>query len=125
MRASPLLLLALAGCSPTAMQPGAPEAFAAEVAGRTAGAPSSCVSTFANQNLRVVNPQMVAYGHGRTIYINRLRAACPALSQFNSIIVETQGGQYCRGDHIRALEPGAIIPGPTCFLGDWTEYRRP
>ncbi len=35
------------------------------------------------------------------------------ISQFNTIIVERgTGGQYCRGDRVRGLEPGAIIPGP-------------
>ena len=43
-----------------------------------------------------------------------------------SLIVEGgTGGQYCRGDRVRGLEPGAIIPGPTCNLGDWVPYRQP
>lgn len=124
MRSSLLLLVALAGCAPAPMQPGSRDALAQELAGRTAAATSSCVSTFGSQNVRIVNSSTVAYGQGRTIYINRLTSACPALSPYNALIIETHGGQYCRGDHIRGLEPGAIIPGPTCFLGDWTAYRR-
>jgi hypothetical protein len=82
------------------------------------------VSTFGSQNLRVVNSRTVAYGSGNTVYLNRLASACPGLNPYNSLIIETQGGEYCRGDHIRAIEPGAIIPGPTCFLGEWTAYKR-
>jgi hypothetical protein len=26
---------------------------------------------------------------------------------------------------VRGLEPGAVIPGPTCILGDWVPYRLP
>ncbi|MFL6734395.1 MAG: hypothetical protein ACJ8EY_06845 [Sphingomicrobium sp.] len=124
MRSSLLLLLGLASCAPTSVQPDT-DVFAKEIAGRAQGATSSCISTFGGQNLRVVNPATVAYGQGKTIYINHLRSACPALSQFNTIIVEMQGSQYCSGDHVRGLEPGAIIPGPTCFLGNWTAYTKP
>lgn len=124
MRSTLLLLLPLAACAPQAVQPGARDALAQELVGRTAAGTSSCVSTFGSQNLRVVNPRTVAYGQGRTIYVNQLTSACPALDPYNTLIIESHGGQYCRGDHIRGLEPGAIIPGPTCFLGDWTAYKR-
>lgn len=124
MRSSLLLVpVLLAGCTPAGV-PGFKDTFAQEVAGRSAGPAQSCISQFGNQNLRVVNPQMVAYGHGTTIYVNRLRAPCPALEPMNTIIVESHGGQYCSGDHVRGLEPGGIIPGPVCLLGEWTPYRR-
>lgn len=98
--------------------------FAAATAGRIAGPARNCISTNPAENLRVLDAQNVAYGNGRTIYINHLEAACPAISQFNTIIVEAGlGGQYCRGDRIRGLEPGSIIPGPSCNLGDWVPYR--
>ena len=129
MRSSVLLpllpLLAATGCAPTAGPGGPSDTLGKELAGRTQRATTACVSTFGSQNLRVVNPGTVAYGDGKTIYINRLRAACPALSQFNTVIVEKNGSEYCRGDHIRGLEPGSVIPGPICFLGDWTAYSRP
>lgn len=128
----PLLLVmpfALASCAPTPIQQSmAAEQFARnfaqETAGRTPGATNSCVSTFGSENLRVVNPSTLAYGNGRTIHINRLPAPCPGLDQYNTIIVEAHGSQYCRGDRIRSLEPGGIIPGPICHLGDWTAYNR-
>jgi hypothetical protein len=124
MRSSLLMLVALAGCAPQAVQPGQRDALAQELAGRTPAGTSTCVSPFGSQNIRVVNSNTVAYGDGKTIYLNRLTSACPALDPYNTIIIESHGGQYCRGDHIRGLEPGAIIPGPTCFLGDWTAYKR-
>jgi hypothetical protein len=116
--------VALAGCAPTDPNARFRDTFAQEVAGLTAGPARSCISTFGDQNLRVVNPQMVAYGQGRTVNINRLRAPCPALEPGNTIIIETQGSQYCSGDKVRGLEPGAIIPGPVCLLGEWTPYKK-
>ena len=105
--------------------PGPSAAFLKETAGRTPGPAKSCVSTFPSENLRVLDPMTLAYGNGRTVYINHLPGPCPALSQFNTLIVEAQGSQYCRGDHVRGREPGAIIPGPICNLGDWVPYRMP
>lgn len=116
----PTAAAVLAGCATPATPSG--NAFASEVAGRVPGRPMSCVTTFPDQNLRVLDPATLAYGYGRTVYVNHLAAPCPALSQFNTLIVEAQGGQYCRGDRIRGREPGAIIPGPICNLGDWIPY---
>ena len=114
----------VASCSRPVSPPGAD--FAEVTAGRVAGPPQTCVSTNSAENLHVIDPQTVAYGYGRTIYINRLPGACPALSQFNTIIVEAStGGQYCRADRIRGREPGMVIPGPSCNLGDWVPYTRP
>jgi hypothetical protein len=113
--------LAAASCTRPAEPPGA--GLARELAGHVAGPAQTCVSTFPNQNLRVIDPSTLAYGYGRTIYVNRLAAPCPGLEQLNTVIVRTYGSQYCRGDRVQGLEPGAIIPGPQCILGNWTPYR--
>ncbi|MES2120764.1 MAG: hypothetical protein V4513_09335 [Pseudomonadota bacterium] len=120
----PLAAFAVASCAP---QPPAPPnmAFAQELAGHVAGPQQTCVSTSPDQNLRVVDSRTVAYGWGRTIYVNQLAAECPSLSPYNTLIVEASAGQYCRGDRVRALEPGGIIPGPSCNLGNWVTYREP
>ena len=116
-----VLSAALAGCAPTE----SPQAgLARELAGYKAGAAQACIGTFQNQNLRVIDGATLAYGNGRTIYVNRLVSACPALEPTNTLIVDAQGGQYCRGDRVRGLEPGGIIPGPSCNLQDWVPYRR-
>jgi hypothetical protein len=113
--------LVIASCTRPAEPPGA--GLARELAGHVAGPAQSCVSTFPNQNLRVIDPSTLAYGYGRTIYVNRLAGPCPGLEQLNTVIVHTYGSQYCRGDRVQGLEPGSIIPGPQCILGNWTPYR--
>jgi hypothetical protein len=126
MRALMLIAAAtlIASCSRPATAPGS--AFAADMAGRVAGPPQTCVSANPAENLHVFDPQTVAYGYGRTIYINHLAAPCPALNEANTIIVEAgTGGQYCRGDRVRGREPGAVIAGPSCNLSDWVPYTRP
>ena len=112
---------AVASCAPKE----SPQAgLARELAGYTPDKPQACIGTFSNQNLRVIDGATLAYGNGRTIYVNRLLSACPALDPTNTLIVDAQGGQYCRGDRVRGLEPGGIIPGPSCNLQDWVPYRR-
>lgn len=116
-------LVGLLGCSRPAVPPGAD--LARTIAGRVADRPQSCVPTQSTSNLRVIDAATVAYGSGRTIYINPLGGACPGLRELSTIIVEAHGSQYCRGDHFRAVEPTGGIPGPVCVLGDWVPYRRP
>jgi hypothetical protein len=126
MRALILISLAaipLASCTQPAV-PNDNAALAQELAGRTAGTPKSCISTSQAQNLRVIDAQTLAYNDGPTIWVTHLGAPCPGMQTLSTVIVEPQlGGQYCKGDHVRGLEQGAIIPGATCFIGDWTPYR--
>ena len=117
-------MLALAGCSPAGPIAGNPDAFTRELAGRAAGPARSCVSTAHNSNLRVIDSRTLAYDLGSTLWVNRLEASCPGLRPHNTLIVDMTSGGYCRGDRVRGLEPGGIIPGPTCILRDWTPYRR-
>jgi hypothetical protein len=120
-----LAAVAASGCT-RPVAPNQNAAFAQELAGRVAGAPQDCVGTMQAANLQVIDGQTLAYDQGRTIWVNRLGASCPAIEPLNTVIVEPKmGSEYCRGDHIRGLEPGGIIPGPTCFLGEWTPYRKP
>lgn len=120
-----ILAFAIAGCAPASIAPAPDDSLARELTGRVAGQAQTCINTVPNQGLRVIDPRTVATDRGPTLWINRLAASCPALSPFNTVIVEVHGAQYCRGDHVRGLEPGGIIPGPTCFLGEWVPYRRP
>jgi hypothetical protein len=114
-----------ASCSTPPATPGGQSALAAEVAGRVAGPPQSCITSHQSTNLRVVDSQTLAYDDGPTIWVTHLGAACPGIESLSTIIVEPKlGGQYCRGDHVRGLEQGATIPGATCFIGDWVPYRR-
>lgn len=119
-------LILLAGCTRPADPRAGSDAFARELAGRVAGQPQSCVTSYPGENLRVVDASTVAYGSGRTLYVNHLRGPCPSLSPLNTIVVDAaDGNQYCRNNRIRALEPGSIIPGPWCPLGPWVPYQRP
>ena len=115
-----LLLVSLAGCARPATMSG--DDVARVIAGRTAGPAQSCVLSRANEGLRAVDSMTLAYGSGRTVYINRLGGSCPGLQDLSTIIVDGGSGRFCRGDRIRAIEFGSIIPGPPCNLGEWMPY---
>ena len=122
---SPIFLIALAGCAAMGPDPEAreQEAFARDLQGRTPGEARSCVPAVQNQPLKVVDRSTISYDRGDTIWVNRVDD-CPGLRPFDTVIVEVHGSQFCRGDRVRTLETGSIIPGPICILRDWVPYRR-
>ena len=120
-------MFCLAACQGSSLDGARPASggHPSELQGRIAGSPRTCISTAANQSVRVLDAATVAYDSGAVIWVNRLLAVCPGLSPYNTTIVERSGAQLCRGDRVRGLEPGGIIPGPSCNLQDWVPYRRP
>lgn len=116
-----ILALALTGCTTAASAP-AGDNVARELAGRVAGQPRSCIDTSPGQNVRALDNVTLAYDQGPVRWLNRLRSNCPGVSPAYTVIIESRTGQYCSGDHVRALDQG-VIPGRVCFLGDWTPYR--
>jgi hypothetical protein len=117
-----LLAIVLTSCTRPVASGGAD--LAGELAGYAAGAPQSCVMNLPSHGLRVIDSSTLALGSRGTIYVNHLGGPCPAISSFNTLIVDAQNGRYCRGDRVHGLEPGALIPGPVCILGDWVPYHR-
>ena len=117
--------LTLAGCDRPAT-PNGPSALAREMAGSVSGPARACINSNQAVNLRIVDSATLAYDEGRSTWITHLGAPCPGIQTLSTVIVEPQlGGQYCKGDHVRGLEQGAIIAGPTCFIGEWVPYRKP
>lgn len=126
MRLLPVLALILAGCASDrdAVESRDAERLRAELSMRVAGAAQTCISTpIGPGSLQAVDDRTLVSRQGGTIWVNRLRATCPSLRPLSTIVIEVYGSQYCRNDRFRALRPGEIIPGPTCFLGDFTPYR--
>ena len=125
MRSLPILFV-LGACAATGPIPSVSDGaeLARQLQGRVAGEPVSCVATRAGHGLTIIDRGTVAFGGGGTLWVNRLASDCPSLRPFDTLIVETHGARYCRGDHVRALPSGTSIPGPICVLGDFVPYRR-
>jgi hypothetical protein len=100
------------------------EQFSRELAGRVAGPAQECVPIQQAENLRIVDQRTLAYGTGRTLWVNRLESDCPGMQAMDRLIVDVHGSEYCRHDHFRSVGFSGSIPGPVCFLGKFTPYRR-
>jgi hypothetical protein len=131
MRAVSLLLLtaALAGCStaPEAPRNARQEAhFQQLVAGKVAGAPTSCLPTYrARDNMVVVDDNTLVFRDGsRRVFVNNLTGGCSNLgSGFYALVTRQYGGLgMCRGDiaQVADVSNGFIVG--SCTLGDFVPY---
>jgi hypothetical protein len=50
---------------------------------------------------------------------------CSGFSQWDVLVMEPIGSQYCRGDLVRSVDPVSRIPGAACQLGDFVPYTKP
>jgi hypothetical protein len=120
---TPILLLLLAGCAASRTGGGGEDELARQLAGRVAAEPRGCVLATGGQGLTIIAPGTVGHRRGDTLWVNRLGPACSGMSPLDTLIVEAHGSQICRGDRVRAVEPGRSIAGPPCILGDFIPYR--
>lgn len=112
----------LAACT-VPQPPSAPEPTA-ELAGRTPGKPRRCIPIIQAEGLRIDDGNRLLYGHGRTVWVNSFSESCTGLRQGDTLVVESIGSRYCRGDIVRTTGPVSRIPGPACILGDFVPYTR-
>jgi hypothetical protein len=118
MRTLPLILLVCACAAPGRDE----SAVARELAGLIAGEPKDCVIAGPTARLVARDRRTLVVEDGRTLWVSRLQADCPGLDPVAAVAIEGQSGRYCRGDRIRALEPGRQA-GPWCRLESFTPYR--
>ena len=115
------LSLVLTSCTPVEGPTGT--ARTSEIARRVAGTPQSCVFIEPSSNLRALDEPTLAYGFGRTIYINHLQGPCSELKPTSTLVLDSHAPQYCSGDYFRTIDAGSLIPGAACLFGDWVPYR--
>ena len=108
--------------------PAAPRQETAEsaLAGRVAGKAVECVDKSRLDGPQIIDEKTLIYREsGRRVWRNDLIGPCPGLRPLDTLIVDVYGGQLCRNDHFRAIEPGTRIPGMVCRLGVFTPYDKP
>ena len=121
-----MLAFALAGCAAPHAIADSNRELASYTVGRVAGEPLRCIpATNSSEGLRAVDHRTVLYRSGGTNWLNQLQHDCPGLRPLATLVVDTVGSQYCRGDRVRPLEAGVATPRSVCVLGDFTPYRRP
>ena len=118
------LLLLAAACAPIERDGGSGAELAGMLAGRVPGATERCIPASMQGPIAIASSRTLTDRRGDTIWVNRQERDCFGDGPPATLIVEQQGGHHCRGDRVRALEPGSSIPGPVCLLRDWLPYRR-
>lgn len=113
----------LASCA-AAPPPPANNAPITEIAGRVAGPPERCVLTEQGVGLRVANRNTLTYRSGKKVYVNQVQGTCGGFGQWDVLVLEPIGTQYCAGDLVRSFDPVSKIPGPTCRLGEFVPYTK-
>lgn len=121
IRAPALLATALAACASTSAEKD-------PLAGRIAGEARNCIRLSQNQSPQIVDRNTILYreGAGRRLWRTGPKEACPALTRAPVTLINiVYGGQICRNDRFRVLEPGSTIPSAFCFYERFTPYDLP
>ena len=127
----PLTLVALtAGCMaeppPERYSARTESRLAAELAGRTAGPPRSCVPSrdLAGNRSAGEGAFIFSTRSRNLLYVNRPPAGCPELRPGTALRTRTTGTQLCRGDIVDVFDPLTGFSSGACSLGDFEPYRR-
>src|SRR5215213_4961734 len=134
MRGISLLLVAAAiiGCTTTSAQEPIRTAakqrqFDQLLAGKVAGPPVSCLPTFRQDDMVVIDDRTIAFRQGSSrTYVNHMQGGCSNLGGGYALVTRTfGGGQLCRGDIAQVVDLTNRITVGSCVFGDFVPYTRP
>lgn len=96
-----------------------------DLAGRVAGPAQRCVPIERDNALRPASgdPNLLVYGWGKKIYVNRLSPGC-GFTQDLVLLPVSFGSSYCQNDVVRSIQGSSRFPGPSCILNEWVPYTR-
>ena len=104
--------------------PKSAEALAKALAGRTAGAPVSCISDRAR--MHVVDDWTILYRDRGTVFVQKPRGGCHGLAN-NMSLVRNQfvTTRLCRGDINRVVDLRTGFGTGACVFSEFVPYRKP
>lgn len=128
MRIQLLVLAGLLGSCTVASAPayyGYGQGPSSDLVGRVAGVPQRCVPIERDYAMRPASgdPNLLVYGIGKKIYVNRLGPGCHLTSDL-VLMPDSFGSSYCANDVVRSIEPSSHFPGPSCILNEWVPYTK-
>jgi len=100
------------------------EKLAKLLEGREAGEPQSCIPTWRNSNLTVIDGTALVYKAGKTYYVNR--TAHPESLDWTDVLVidRFSGTQLCRLDQVKTIDRGSGFFTGVVFLEDFIPYTK-
>ena len=129
LAAGTAILLAACSTAPAEQtrSPRAAQELADALAGRVAGPPQRCITTYRATKVNAIDDFTILYDQGSTIYVQNPRGGCPGIGSRRNILVNRVFGtnQLCSGDISHLLDPVSGIQGGACVFGDFVPYTKP
>jgi hypothetical protein len=128
-----LIASALAACT-TAPEPMMTRSAEAEahldklLAGKTAGVPVNCLSTFRSGNMVVIDDNTVVFRDSpRRVYRNDFRGgSCNRLGTGSyALVTKSSSTSLCSGDIAQVVDVTSGFTVGSCVLGDFVPYATP
>ncbi len=122
--------LVLGSCSTApaeqARSPRAAQELADALAGRVAGPPQRCITTYRTTKVTPIDDFTILYDQGSTIYVQNPRGGCPGVGSGSDILVTRQTtNQLCDGEIAQTVDLTSRIERGGCVFGPFVPYTRP
>lgn len=90
---------------------------------RVAGEPQSCVQTFPNTHMRIIDETAIVIDRGSTIYVNVPRDP-DALDDGDALKIRKTSNSLCRTDIVTTFDRSGGFYTGNIFLGDFVPYKK-
>lgn len=106
--------------------PRAAQELADALAGRMAGPPQRCITTYRTTKVQPIDDFTILYDQGSTIYVQNPRGGCPGIGSGSDILVTRQTtNQLCDGEIARTVDLTSRVERGGCVFGPFVPYTRP
>ena len=121
----------LAACSTAPAEqsrsPAAAKELADALAGRVAGPPQRCITSYRTTKVKAIDDFTILYDQGSTVYVQNPRGGCPGVGSGSDILVTRQVGtsQICDGEIARTVDLTSRVERGGCVFGPFVPYTKP
>jgi hypothetical protein len=97
------------------------------LAGKVAGAPMSCLPSYHQDDMVIIDEQTIAFRQGRNrVYVNHMQGSCTNLGGSYALVTKQFGSaQLCRGDIGQVVDLTSRFTVGSCVFGDFVPYSKP
>jgi hypothetical protein len=97
------------------------------LAGKIVGKPVSCLPSFNQNEMVVIDDQTIAFRNGRNrVYVNHMQGGCSNLGGSYTLVTRQYGSsQLCRGDIGQVVDLRNHFTVGSCVFGDFVPYAKP
>ena len=96
------------------------------LAGKVAGPPLSCLPTYRQNDMVVIDERTIAFRDGsRRVYVNNMQGGCSNLGGSYALVTKQFGSaQLCRGDIGQVVDLTNHFTVGSCVFGDFIPYTK-